>query len=82
MVRCVKKRRDILINYDTSENYYVRTLVKNTPLTTITIYVYRKELFDRERVAKINIILLLPQLPQILGNELKELEREVYERVR
>jgi hypothetical protein len=72
----LKKRRDIIINYDTRENYYARAYVMKNPVTTITIYVYKKELFDRERVAKINIIIL----PKILGNEL-ELEREVYERV-
>jgi len=75
----LKKRKDIIINYDTSENYYVRTHVKTTPLYSITVYVYRKELFSRERVAKINIILLFPK---ILGNVESELEREVYERVR
>jgi NAD(P)H-flavin reductase len=77
----LKKRRDIIINYDTSENYYVRAHVKNNPVTTITIYVYKKELLYKERVAKINIILLFPQ---ILGNEVlenRELERGVYERV-
>ena len=73
----MKKRRDIIINYDTREDYYVRTHVKNTPLLNITIYVYKKELFMSERVAKINIIILSP-IPQILGNEL---EREAYERV-
>jgi hypothetical protein len=79
----LKKRRDIIINYDTRDDYYVRTHVKNTPVTTITIYVYRKELFDRERVARIDIIILSP-IPQILGNEpeSEELRRGVYERVR
>jgi hypothetical protein len=80
----LRKRRDIIINYDTSENYYVRTHVKTAPLYSITIYVYRKELLYRERVAKINIILLSP-FPKILGNantEQLELEgRGVYERV-
>jgi hypothetical protein len=81
----LKKRKDIIINYDTSENYYVRTHVKTAPLYSITIYVYRKELLYKERVAKINIIILLP-VPQILGNaentEQLELEgRGVYERV-
>jgi len=71
----VKKRRDIIINYDTREDYYVRTHVKNTPLLNITIYVYKKELFMSERVAKINIIILSP-IPQILGNELLGNERE------
>jgi hypothetical protein len=75
-----KRRKDIIINYDTSEDYYVRTHVKTTPLYSITIYVYRKELLYKERVAKINIILLFPQ---ILGKEeLEKLERGVYERVR
>jgi hypothetical protein len=75
----LKKRKDIIINYDTNENYYVRTHVKNNPVLTITVYVYKKELLYRERVAKINIILLFPQ---ILGNEISEIKREVYERVR
>jgi hypothetical protein len=82
VVGSLKKRRGVIINYDTSENYYVRTHVKNNPIFSITIYVYKKELLGRERVAKINIILLFPQ---ILGtNEVleKELEREAYERVR
>ena len=74
----MKKRRDIIINYDTSENYYIRTHVKSNPVLSITVYVYKKELLDTERVAKINII-LLPIVPKILGNEL---EREAYERVR
>jgi len=74
----LKKRRDIIINYDTSENYYIRTHVKSNPVLSITVYVYKKELLDTERVAKINII-LLPIVPKILGNEL---EREAYERVR
>jgi len=79
----LKKRRDIIINYDTSENYYVRTHVKSNPVLTITVYVYKKEFLYTERVAKINIILLVPK---ILGNELlenrEELGRGVYERVR
>ena len=76
----MKKRRDIIINYDTSENYYVRTYVKRNPVLTLTIYVYKKELLDTERVARIDIILL--PLPKILGNEIEGLERGAYERVR
>jgi hypothetical protein len=75
----LRKRKDIIINYDTSEDYYVRTYVKSDPLLTITVYVYKKELLSKERVAKINIILLFPK---ILGNEISEIKREVYERVR
>jgi hypothetical protein len=77
----LKKHRDIIINYDVAEDYYVRTLIKRSPVLMITVYVYRKELLDRERVAKINII-LLPLVPKILGNEIEGLERGAYERVR
>jgi hypothetical protein len=72
------KRKDIIINYDTRDDFYVRTYVKSDPVLIITIYVYKKELFDSERVARIDII-----FPKILGNEVlsEELKREVYERV-
>ena len=75
----MKKHRDIIINYDVAEDYYVRTLIKRSPVLMITVYVYRKELLDRERVAKVNIIVL--PVPKILGNnEISEsLERGVYE---
>jgi len=75
----LKKHRDIIINYDVAEDYYVRTLIKRSPVLMITVYVYRKELLDRERVAKVNIIVL--PVPKILGNnEISEsLERGVYE---
>ena len=75
----MKKHRDIIINYDVAEDYYVRTLIKKSPVLMITVYVYRKELLDRERVAKVNIIVL--PVPKILGNnEINESpERGVYE---
>jgi hypothetical protein len=79
----LKKRKDIIINYDTSEDYYVRTHIKNYPVLTITVYVYKKELLYRERVAKINIILLFPKILGNANTEQLELEgRGVYERVR
>jgi hypothetical protein len=73
----LKKRKDIIINYSTQTGYDVRKYIKSNHVTTITIYIYKKELFVHERVAKVNIIILSP-FPKFLGNEI---EREAYERV-
>jgi len=74
----LKKRRDIIINYDTQDGYYIRTHVKSNPVLTITVYVYKKEFLYTERVAKVNIIVL--PVPKILGNENEISESpEVYE---